>query len=98
VRGVRKQPPPLEPEDEGPRKVLGKDDLPVYLKLKRRGESFDAYVSDDGIKWGEPLGTASSKAFESDLMVGLCVTARNNPTTGTATFDHVSVTESPRTK
>jgi hypothetical protein len=31
-------------------------------------------------------------------MVGLCVTARNNPTTSTATFDHISVAERPRDK
>ncbi|QJW98932.1 Ig-like domain-containing protein [Frigoriglobus tundricola] len=86
------------PEDEGPRKVLGKYDLPIYLKLRRRGASFDASVSADGTNWGEPLGTFSSKAFEPDMMVGLCVTARNNPTTSTATFDHVSVTERPPAK
>ncbi len=86
------------PEDEGPRRVLGKYDLPIYLKLRRRGESFDASVSNDGIKWGEPLGVIADKAFESEMMIGLCVCARNNPTTSTATFDRVSLTESPRTK
>jgi hypothetical protein len=79
------------PDDEGPRKVLGKFDLPVSLRLRRRGQTFEAYVSRDGRSWGEPLGRHAGKAFKEEVMVGLCVTAHNNPTTSTATFDHVSV-------
>jgi inosine-uridine nucleoside N-ribohydrolase len=86
------------PDDEGPRAALGKYDSPIHLKLRRRGDSFEAYASKDGMTWGEPLGSIEDRAFESQMMIGLCVTARNNPTTSTATFDHVSLTESPRTK
>jgi hypothetical protein len=78
------------PEDEGPRAVLGKFDLPVRLKLVRRGAAFEAFAANDGGDWGRPLGSHAGKAFARRVKAGLCVTGHNNPTTSTAAFDHVA--------
>ncbi|MCY2952617.1 MAG: nucleoside hydrolase [Planctomycetota bacterium] len=83
------------PEDEGPRKQLGKVTLPVWLKLERRGTSFNAYVSKDGADWGKPAASHTGRLFPRSLKAGLCVTARNNTMTSTAVFDHVTLEASP---
>jgi len=77
--------------DENPRTKLGKVDLPIHLKLVRRGNTFQAYTSADGIAWGSPLGQHIGKSHEPSQKVGLWVTASLNPTTSTAQFEQVRV-------
>jgi inosine-uridine nucleoside N-ribohydrolase len=84
--------------DENPRLKLGKVELPTYLKLEHQGTAFHAYVSEDGKNWGSALGTHTGKSYAQTMKVGLCVTARNNPTTSTASFDHVALKEPPTEK
>jgi len=79
------------PNDEGPRLKLGKYELPIYLKLERQGSNFTAYASRDGVSWGKPLGSHAGELSREPIRAGLCVTAHNNPTTSTATFDHVNL-------
>jgi hypothetical protein len=50
-----------KPDDEGPEKKLGKFPLPIHLKLTRRGDTYEAYTSADGIAWGAPLGKAHQR-------------------------------------
>jgi hypothetical protein len=78
------------PEDEGTHTSLGKVALPVWLKLERRGATFNAYVSKDGAAWGKPAASHTCNLFGPSLKRGLCVTAGNNTMTSTALFDYVS--------
>lgn len=77
--------------DENPRTKLGKVNLPIYLKLARRGNTFQADTSADGVTWGSPLGQHIGKSHQPSQKVGLWVTANRNPTTSTAQFEHVRV-------
>lgn len=78
-----------KPKDEGPEKKLGKFPLPIHLKLTRRGDTYEAYTSADGVAWGAPLGQHISASHLPAQKVGLWVTAKLNPTTSTTQFEKV---------
>ena len=46
--------------------------LPVYIKLERSGDTFNAYKSTDGSNWGSVLGS-HTLAMNSTVKVGMCV-------------------------
>jgi beta-glucanase (GH16 family) len=62
---------------------------PVWLQLVRSGNDFSADYSSDGVNWIQ-IGTTQTIAMNSSARAGLAVTAHNNGTLNTATFDHVS--------
>ena len=64
---------------------------PRYVKLQRSGSNFSAYESSNGTTWNQ-VGTTQSITMAASVYVGLCVTAHNNTTLCTGTFDNVSVT------
>ncbi|WP_421897521.1 T9SS type A sorting domain-containing protein [Marinoscillum sp.] len=60
-----------------------------WLKLKRSGDLFEAYQSNDGNTWA--LIDSSTVVMSSDLYVGLAVTAHDNTKKGKATFRDISI-------
>ena len=64
--------------------------VPVYLKIARSGNTFNAYTSPDGSTWTAILGAAQTFAFAAPDLAGLAVASHNASKLGTATFDSVS--------
>ena len=60
-----------------------------WVKLTRSGNTFDGYVSKDGVTW-KHIG-ASTVSMPTAVNVGLAVTSRHNGVLNTSTFDHVSM-------
>jgi hypothetical protein len=56
--------------------------------------NFTAYYSSDGNNWTQ-VGSTVSIAINSNAFAGLAVTAHNDTTNCTATFDNVSVNQAP---
>lgn len=73
---------------------IGQVGLPRYFGIKRAGNTFTAYVSDDGATW-TPINRTSVAigAMGSTVEAGVAVTSNNdgNGTLDAATFDHVAV-------
>lgn len=63
---------------------------PSWVKLTRVGSTFSAYRSADGVNW--TLVGTDTIPMATTVLAGLAVTAHNNGTIATATFDSVSVT------
>lgn len=73
--------------------MLGSDHtwIPVWLKLSRKGEVFEASVSADGVEW-HSVGP-STISFPDDCLAGVWVCGGAYLPMGyTAGFDHVSLT------
>jgi hypothetical protein len=62
----------------------------VWVKLTRSGNNFSAFYSLDGVNWIQ-IGTTQTINMRSTARVGLAVTAHNNSTLTTATFNGVTV-------
>ena len=69
---------------------VGSLTLPYWIKLTRSGNVFTMYGSADGVNWGQ-LGTTQTVSMATSAYVGLAVSNRTTSSTGTATFDSVSV-------
>jgi hypothetical protein len=63
---------------------------PGWMKLERVGNTFNAYLSADGVTWGSPF---SSQTFTMNaaIFIGLATTSRTNSQLVASTFDHVQV-------
>ncbi|MDZ4848074.1 MAG: zinc-dependent metalloprotease family protein [Pirellulaceae bacterium] len=61
-----------------------------WLKLTRVGNVFTGYVSDDGVVW--TLKGTSTVAMNSNVLVGLISTAKDNTKRNVAKFKNVSLT------
>jgi alpha-galactosidase len=73
------------------KKDLGVFSLPMYLKLERRGTTFQAYKSADGNNW-EPIGRVSlTEPFEQKYLVGLEVVSHSSHSLNLSKFDEVMV-------
>jgi predicted O-linked N-acetylglucosamine transferase (SPINDLY family) len=64
--------------------------LPHWVKLTRSGDTFTGYASTDGVSWVQ-VGTSQTVSMTAAVYVGLAVSAGNNPTLATATFDYLSL-------
>src|SRR5260370_31887483 len=64
--------------------------LPYWVKLVRSGSSFSGYISPDGVSWVQ-VGTTQSIIMAQNVSIGLAVSANNNSTLATASFDNVSI-------
>ena len=71
----------------------GRRSAPEWVKLTRSGMTFTGYVSTDGATWSQ-VGTYTFAAgtFDSQVYIGLAVSAWNNNSISTATFSNVSIT------
>jgi hypothetical protein len=66
--------------------------VPVYLGVKRAGNSFTAYTSDDGATWAPLNGSRVTLAVMGHTVeAGLAAASFQIGWLTTATFDHVSV-------
>ena len=62
---------------------------PYWVRLDRVGDTFSAYQSVDGVNW--VLFGSSTITMQSNVLIGLVVTAHDDTKTCNATFDNVSV-------
>jgi hypothetical protein len=60
--------------------------FPIWLKLTRSGQTFDAFASADGSTWTH-LAAASSTTIASDALIGIATTSHVRGVVTTATFD-----------
>ena len=65
---------------------------PAWVRLTRSGNSFAGFYSTDGRTWVQ-LGAARTFTMDATVEVGLFLTAHDDSTLATATFDNVSVTQ-----
>lgn len=65
---------------------------PYWLRLVRAGDTFNAFVSPDGINWA-PAGT-TTVAMNANVYVGLAVCSHDDGTLCQAQFDNVSFSSS----
>jgi hypothetical protein len=65
--------------------------LPIYLKVTRVGNLFNAYYSQDGVNWKKVLGETKTIAMPKTLLAGLAMTSHATLEEGTATFDSVYI-------
>jgi regulation of enolase protein 1 (concanavalin A-like superfamily) len=66
---------------------------PYWVRLVRSGTTFTGFTSADGVTWTQ-AGSAVI-AMGATVDIGLAVTSRNNGVLNTATFDHVSIDQTP---
>ncbi len=60
---------------------------PLWVRITRVGNSLSGYTSPDGLSW--TLTGTDAIPMAADVLVGLAVTAHDNATLATATFDGV---------
>ncbi len=76
----------------GNMRLVGGNDytwIPAWFRLERKGNTFTAYESSDGVQWFR-VGT-STVPIDKTYLVGLAVSS-NSENVNTTYFDHVSVT------
>jgi M6 family metalloprotease-like protein len=61
-----------------------------WVKLKRMGNTFYCYISDNGLNWG--LFSSVSVAMQSNVYIGLCATGSTANLGNKSLFDNVKVT------
>jgi len=64
------------------------------VRIERAGDLFTASQSPDGASW-TTVSTPKTVALSTEVLAGLAVSARNDNTVTTATFDNVTLTGSP---
>jgi regulation of enolase protein 1 (concanavalin A-like superfamily) len=67
----------------------GAGTAPCWIKLERRGDTFTAYWSRDGVTW--TVAGSDVIPMAANVLVGLAVSSHTTSATATATFDSVSV-------
>jgi len=66
--------------------------VPVFLEVTRKGTTFAAYTSTDGVTWTEVAGSSVALGnISGSALAGIAVTSHNDATLSTATFAQVSV-------
>jgi hypothetical protein len=68
----------------------GAGTAPHWVRLDRRGSSFSAFMSTDGVAW--TLIGSDTIPMIGDIYVGLPLTSIRDGTAATATVDNVNVT------
>jgi regulation of enolase protein 1 (concanavalin A-like superfamily) len=63
---------------------------PLYLRLDRRGATFTAAVSRDGVQW-TVLATLQLPSISSDALAGLAVTSHQPSALSRVVFDGVTI-------
>ncbi|HTR41802.1 MAG TPA: glycoside hydrolase family 66 protein, partial [Pseudomonadales bacterium] len=75
--------------------VISGGTLPYWVRLVRSAtNSFSGYYSADGTNWTQ-IGAGITIPMGASALTGLAVTAHNNTTNCTASFDNVSVNNAP---
>ncbi|HET8907219.1 MAG TPA: PQQ-binding-like beta-propeller repeat protein, partial [Ktedonobacterales bacterium] len=68
--------------------------VPAYLEVARSGSSFSTYSSTDGVTWTYVVGTSIILNMSNTALAGLAITSANGGTTGSATMDTVTISNS----
>jgi hypothetical protein len=63
---------------------------PVWLRLKRSGNTFSAYYGTDGTSWTQ-FGMTANVSLSTTALAGLAVTAHSYSALTTATFSNVTL-------
>ena len=63
---------------------------PGWIKLERAGSTFRAYLSTDGVNWGNAF-TTQSITMNANVYVGLAVASNSAAEMNVSTFDNVQV-------
>lgn len=74
--------------------VISSVTAPEWVRLVRSGNNFDAYYGPDGTNWTQ-IGSTISITMSNGTSAGLAVTAHNDTTLCTASFNNVSVNQAP---
>ena len=64
--------------------------LPYWLKVSRSGNTFNSFVSSDGVNWVQ-VGASQTIVMAQNVYVGLAVNSGSTTALTTATFDNISV-------
>lgn len=67
------------------------DQMPIYLRIARAGNTFTAFTSQDGITWTPVSGSTQTLDMNGPLLAGLAVTSHTPATLDVVTFDSVSI-------
>jgi uncharacterized repeat protein (TIGR03806 family) len=73
-----------------PEGVGATSSAPYWVRVQRQGTTVRGYLSPDGVTW-TLRNSATLSNLTASLFVGLAVTAHNDGTLATATFDNVSI-------
>ena len=69
----------------------GTTSIPRWLRLSRRGSTFSAFYSQDGVSWTSIPAPDSTVALPSTVVIGLLALRNGATATTRATFSNVSV-------
>jgi hypothetical protein len=62
---------------------------PEWLRLRRSGNTFTGFASEDGVTW-RTIGSITLP-LDIDTYVGVALTSHNNSTLATGVFDSLSI-------
>ena len=65
--------------------------VPKYLAIGRTGNSYTAFLSNDGVTWTSIAGSSVTLSTSGPVLAGMAVTSHNTGALSTATFNAVSV-------
>jgi hypothetical protein len=74
--------------------VISSVTAPEWVRLVRNGNNFSAYYGPDGASWTQ-IGSTISIPMSNGASAGVAVTAHDNGTLCTASFNDVSVNQAP---
>ena len=80
---------------EGNAALFPSSQLPIWLKIERRGNGFTPYASTDGAFW-IPVGRTQQIPMKSTISAGVFVAADTDGTLQSATFDGSVTDVTPR--
>jgi hypothetical protein len=69
--------------------------LPYWIKVVRSGNAFFSYTSPDGVNWTQ-VGTVQTVVMGQSVYIGLAVSSGSTAALATATFDNVTVGNTPQ--
>ena len=65
---------------------------PVCLQVVRSGDTFNAYISYDGVNWALIALSTVTMDMGTRVLIGMVVTSQNSHIVSTATFNMLSIT------
>jgi hypothetical protein len=80
--------------DSGTRSDLwaNHNDRPVWVRVERVGDTFNGYISLDGVNWEGSVSNPQTIIMISNVKIGLCVTSHDNNVSTVAVFSDIVTT------
>jgi hypothetical protein len=66
--------------------------IPVWVKIERKGDLFNAFYSPDGVTWTPMVFNRNEISMPDCVFIGLAVTAHDGRKTAEARISHVTIT------